>query len=30
VRWTIGLQHQQQTGSVPVVATVGVTSTAQE
>ncbi len=30
LRWTIALQHQQQTGTVPVVATAGVTSTAQE
>lgn len=30
LRWTIGIGHQQQTGTVPVVATVGVTSTAQE
>ena len=30
LRWTIGLAHQQQTGTVPVVATAGITSTAQE
>ncbi len=30
VRWTIALQHQQQTGTVPVVATASMTSTAQE
>ena len=30
LRWTIALQHQQQTGTVPGVATCGVTSTAQQ
>ena len=30
LRWTVELTHQQQTGTVPVVSTVGVTSTAQQ